>query len=241
MSYLWSCNESKKTNSDIDKTQHYTQEDTLNLNGHKFSKKEFNAIVDNFPRLYQDEVLHPDSLYKLEFSNPNFAISYEQNGSFDSDAGQDRFFTLYAYFLAIKNKDSRFEYLRNHLNKSYATINTIFERLSRGSTHYIHQSSCIPAYVEYDIYFINNSLRLPEFTKKTRAERFEFIEELNAKIANESQMADISYESENEKMADLIEKLNEEIVNDYVLFKSKEFIKPYLKKIKEIQKENGNL
>jgi hypothetical protein len=225
-----------KPEKQIIKQALYTQQDTLNLGGHKFSKKEFKAIVDNFPRLYQDTVLHPDSLYKLEFSNPNFEIAYEQNVSFNCDAGKDRFFALYAHFLTIKNKGTRFEYLRKHFNKSYATINTIFERLSRGGTHYIHQSSCIPAYVEYNIHFINNSLRLPEFTKKTRADRYEFIGDLKSQIESESKMADISYEFENEKIADLIEKLNEEIVTDYVLFKSKEFIKPYLKDFKEIQK-----
>lgn len=30
----------------------YTQQDTLNLNGHKFLNKEFNEIIDNFPKLY---------------------------------------------------------------------------------------------------------------------------------------------------------------------------------------------
>jgi hypothetical protein len=78
----------------------YSQLDTLYLNGHKFSKKEFNAIVDNFPRLFQADVLHPDSLYSLELkTNPNFTKSYGESVSFDCEAGQDRFFALYAYFM----------------------------------------------------------------------------------------------------------------------------------------------
>jgi hypothetical protein len=220
----------------------YTVQDTLNLNGHKFLKKEFNSIVDNFPRLYQDDVLHPDSLYKIDSPlNRDFIDlnGQKQNISFDSDAGQDRYFSLYAHFLAIKNKGARFENLRKHLTNSYEAINTIFERLNRCGTTYIHQSSGIPAYVEYDIYFINHSDRLPVFTKKTRAERFEFIEELKQKIENESQMADISYEFEKEKIADLVENLNEAIVNDYVLFKTKAFIKLYLQDFIDIQNENG--
>lgn len=217
----------------------YTQQDTLNLNGHKFSKKEFNEVVDHFPRLYQDEVLQPDSLYASEFTNPYFDKSYEQYVSFNCDAGQDRFFALYAHFLEIKNKGTRFEYLRKHLKDSYDAINTIFERLNRGGTTYIHQSNCIPAYVEYDVYELNHSERQPVFTKKTRAERYEFITELKQQIENESQMADISYEFEKEKIADLVEKLNEAIVDDYVLFKTKQFIKPYLQDFNEIQNEGS--
>ena len=236
---LSSCYNKNKMANVLEKQALYTQQDTLNLNGHKFSKKEFNAIVDNFPSLYQNEVLHPDSLYKLEFSNPNFAIAYEQNVSFDSDAGQDRFFALYAHFLTSKNKGTRFEYLRKSLKNSYDSINTIFERLSRGGTDYIHQSSCIPTYVAYDIYQLNHSNRLPVYTQKTRADQYEFIEDLKNQIENESTLADISYEFENEKIADLVNKLNEEIINDYVLFKTKEFIMPYLKDFKETQKENG--
>lgn len=219
----------------------YTQQDTLNLNGHKFLKKEFNAIVDNFPKLYQEEVLHPDSLYKIdsplsrEFIDSN---GQKQNISFDSDAGQDRYFALYAHFLAIKNKGTRFEFLSPHLKNSYENINTIFERLSRGGTHYIHQSSCVPAYVAYDVYFINNSKRLPEFTKKTRAERWEFIYDLKQQIKDEGEMADMTY-AEDGKIEDLVNKLNDEIINDYVLYQVKKFTKPYLYDFLAAQKENG--
>jgi hypothetical protein len=52
-------------------------------------------------------------------------------------------------------------------------------------------------------------------------------------------MADISYEFEKEKIVDLVEKLNEAIVNDYVLFKTKAFTKPYLQDLIDIQSENG--
>jgi uncharacterized protein YbcC (UPF0753/DUF2309 family) len=219
----------------------YTVQDTLNLNGHKFLKKEFNSIVDNFPRLYQDDVLHPDSLYKIDSPlNRDFIDlnGQKQNISFDSDAGQDRYFALYAYFLTNKNKGTRFEFLSPYLKNSYENINTIFERLSRGGTHYIHQSSCVPAYVAYDVYFINNSERLPEFTKKTRAERWEFIYDLKQQIKDESEMAEMTY-AEDGKIEDLVNKLNDEIVNDYVLYKVKKFTKPYLDDFLAAQKENG--
>lgn len=228
-------------NNALRKETFYTQLDTLNLNGQKFSKKDFNAIVDNFPRLYQDEVLHPDSLYKIDSPlNRDFIDldGQKQNISFDSDAGQYRYFALYAYFLTKKNKGTRFEYLRNHLTQSYDAINTIFERLNRGGTLYIHQSSCVPAYVAYDVYFINNSERLPEFTKKTRAERWEFIYDLKQQIKDESEMADMTY-AEDGKIEDLVNKLNDEIVNDYVLYKVKKFTKPYLDDFLAAQKENG--
>ena len=230
---FYACQNKQKKETDFVKTGFYTSVDTVIINEIKFSKKEFNKIIDNFSRLYQNEVLHPDSLYNSEFTNPHFAEFYGQNISFDSDAGQDRYFALYAHFLAIKNKGTRFENLRKHLKNSYDVINTIFERLNRGGKFYIHQSSCIPAYVEYDIYQLNHSNRLPEFTKITRAERFEFIDDLKQQIESKSILADRSYEFEKEIIADLVNKLNEAIVNDYVLFKTKIFVKPYLEEFKE--------
>ena len=230
---FYACQNKQKEETDLVKTGFYTSVDTVIINEIKFSKKEFNKIIDNFPRLYQNEVLHPNSLYNSEFTNPHFAESYGQNISFDSDAGKDHYFVLYAHFLKFKNKGTRFENLRKHLKNSYDIINTFFERLNRGGTFYPHQSSCIPAYVEYDIYQLNHSNRLPEFTKKTRAERFEFIEDLKKQIENESKMVDMSCEFENEKISDLVNRLNEAIVNDYVLFKTKIFVKPYLEEFKE--------
>lgn len=210
----------------------YTEQDTVRISRYQqYDRETFNAIVDNFPRLYQEEILHPDSLYKInkplsrDFIN---AQGQKQTISFDSEAGKDRYFTLYAYFLSKKNDSTRFEYLRNDLTTVYQTINTIFERLSRGGTQYLHQGSRKDAYVEYDIHFINQSNRTPEFTKKTRAERYDFISDLKSQIASESKQADVSFSFEKEKIEDLVNQLNEAIVNDFMLYKAILILKPYL-------------
>ncbi len=207
----------------------YTQQDSLTINGFKFTKKEFNQILDNFPRLYQNEVVHPDSLYKIEYSNPHFEDFYEQNISFGSDAGQDRYFALYAYFLAKKNKGSKFEYLREPLNHSYQIINTIFERINLGGTYYIHQSSCIPAWVEFEIYQLNKTEYKLIFDDKTKAGCTILIADFNTKIADKIKMTDSKYSFENDKIEDLMAKLSKEIANDYVLQQSKTFLETYYK------------
>lgn len=230
---LISCQSKQNKKTTIDKCMLYTEVDTVIVNKIKFSKEEFNKIVDNFPRLYQDKVIHPDSLYKSEFTNSNFDETFGQ--LIPSDEGKDRFFALYGYFLAKKNERTRFSYLRNDLTVTYQSIIAIFERMNRGSTLFTHQHNRISAYVEYDIYFINNSQRIPEFTKKTRAERFEFITELKEKIVKETQKADLAYDFKNEKIEDVLEKLNNSIVNDYVLYRAKKILQPHLSEFKENQ------
>lgn len=235
IAFFCSCN--KQAKNTIDKKL-YTQQDTLNINGHNFPKEEFNTIIDHFPRLYQAEILHPDSLYQLDEPLSRDFIDAQwrkQMISFDSEAGKDKYFTLYAHFLAQKNDCTRFKYLRKDLTATYQSIINIFERLNRGGTLYSHELSRVPAYVEYDIYFINNEERVPEFTKKTRANRFEFIEELKGGITEEAQMADISYNFQKEKIQDLVKKLNDSIVNDYVLYRAKKISEPYLIAFKESQ------
>ena len=233
--FCFLCFDSCTHNTDSKIKNIYTTKDILVLNGHKFSKQEFNHIVDNFPRLYQDDVLHPDSLYNSEFTNPHFGEAFGQNIALNSVVGKNQYFALYANFLAIKNKGTRFEYLRNHLKDTYETINTIFEELNSDSTFFAHQYSRISAYVEFDIHFINNSTRQPKFTKITRSERWEFIDDLKKQISIKSKMANMKPEEEKIINA-LVDKLNEAIVNDYVLYKAQRIVKAYLNEFNKKQK-----
>lgn len=59
----------------------------------KYSKDEFNKIVDNHSELTSEYTNEPDQMF---YCNGNI-------GDFGSEVGQDNYYILYAYFLKQKN------------------------------------------------------------------------------------------------------------------------------------------
>ncbi len=158
------------TDSKIDKEKFYTNKDTiiistLNNDTVKYSEKDFNDIVDNFPALYSNYPDPPDITFQ---SSKNFADIIDSSGntnhvSFTSECGQDVYYTLYAYFLKQKNGEKKYAVRRKTLIEIFNRINSIFGRLSYGGTYFGHQYPRIEAYAEYGVYWY--SKRDDFFTK----------------------------------------------------------------------------
>ncbi len=141
-----SCNTRQKE-AKTDRTKYYTTGDTLtiyteNADTLKYSKQEFNEIVDSFPELYSGVVQHPDINY---YGNPNL-------NQFRSEVGQDEYYILYAYFLKKQTGEKRYTKQRATLIEIYNDINSIFGQLSYGGTYFGHQTNRIIGDAEYSIY-----------------------------------------------------------------------------------------
>lgn len=117
--------------------------DTLTLDSDgrfKFLKGTLRKIAKENPELNSaDYIEKPD-------------IAYSSSHNFGSEAGQDEYFVLYAYFLKSKNGEKKYQQQRQTLIKIYRGINSIYGRLARGGTYFGHQYSRILGYAEYSIY-----------------------------------------------------------------------------------------
>jgi hypothetical protein len=70
---------------------------------------------------------------------------------FGSEAGQDSYYIIYAYFLRQRQTDKVSNIRRSTLIKIYRRINGIFEGLAQGGTYFGHQRNRILGDVEYSI------------------------------------------------------------------------------------------
>jgi hypothetical protein len=140
-----------KYHTDKDSVFIYSQADDIL----KFSKEEFNDVVDNFPELTSMNTLSPDSTYGISDITVELVdiVGNKKQLSFDSEAGQDDYYMLYAYFLKEKNGIAKYATRRNKLFEIYNTLNSIFGNLRHGGTYFGHQYSRIEGYAEYSIYW----------------------------------------------------------------------------------------
>jgi hypothetical protein len=131
----------------IDNSKYYSTRDTLVIpteigDTAKFGKEEFNEIIDNHPELVSDNIQNPDQLYNCS----------GQKEGFNSEAGQDGYFMLYAYFLKNKNGDKKYSERRKKLIDIYLNINSLFGYFEYGGTYFAHQAARILGYAEFSIY-----------------------------------------------------------------------------------------
>ena len=108
----------------------------------RFSKKEFNRIVDEHPEFYTGFTYDPDQLYHR----------YGTDVDFGSEVGQDAYFVLYAYFLKQQTENRRFAEQRKRLIEIYSRLNDLFAHFQYGGTYFGHQRVRILGYAEYAVY-----------------------------------------------------------------------------------------
>lgn len=112
-----------------------------------YTPEEMQLIKDSFPQLHTyeyDIVENPDDLY---FRYPMFCSNY----SFGSEAGQDEYYILYAYFLKQKNGNENDD-VRQKLIKIYRNINEMMGSISYGGTYFGHMYDRLVGYAEYSLY-----------------------------------------------------------------------------------------
>jgi hypothetical protein len=129
-----------------------TAKDTL-----KFSKDEFNDIVDNFPELTSKNLLPPDSAYYAKiWVDVVDSKGDKQHISFGSEAGRDNYYIVYAYFLKQKNGIAKYALRRKKLLEMYRTLNSIFGNLNHGGTYFGHKYRRIEGYAEFSVYWFKH-------------------------------------------------------------------------------------
>jgi len=130
-----------------------------NRDSARFGREAFNEIVKYFPVLYSGLPQPPDVSYYQSgiFKEITDTDGNKKTISFSSEAGQDEYFTLYAYFLKRKNRQQDANARRSALIKIYTALNSIFGTLSYGGTYFGHMYARIPAYAEYSLYTYENA------------------------------------------------------------------------------------
>jgi len=190
----------------IDNSKYYATVDTLIIATEigdtlKYAKAEFNEIIDKHPELVSDNVQNPDQVYHC---------SGEKEG-FNSEAGQDGYFMLYAYFLKNKNGDIKYSERRKKLIDIFSNINSLFGHFQYGGTYFGHQQARILGYAEFSIYLYkeNETYGISKTYDITKQKEL-YIKSLQQLVSDESK---IDFNSIGQKKMERAKELNR-IVDD---------------------------
>jgi len=109
-------------------------------------------FIKHRPELISGYADEPSVEYaRLKLSPEQLAEQKDTDYSFSSEAGQDGYYSLYAYFLRLRIGDKPFATQRAKLIKLYGDINSIFEKLAGGGTYFGHQETRILGDAEYAV------------------------------------------------------------------------------------------
>jgi len=165
-----------------------------------YTKEEFNHIVDTHPEFFEDEMVHPDLAYNCA----------DKEG-FNSEAGQDGYYVLYAYFLKQKNGIGKYAERRKKLITIYENINEIFANIQHGGTYFGHQSWRIRGYAEY-------AVSIYKYNEKSIDRPYDISEEKGLYIKSLRLLA--GHDKERNKF---VNKINAAITDVFYLQRAQEF------------------
>jgi len=205
-----------------DNSKYHTTKDTILITTEidetlKYSKVDFNNIVDNHLEFFEKYPNNPDQAY---FNN--------NEGFGGSEVGQDEYYIMYAYFLKQINGVKEFAKQRQKLIDIYSNINSLFGHFEYGGTYFGHQYRRILGYAEYSIYLLPKNKEDIEKTYDITKQKELYIKALRQLINDESK---IDYETlGKEKKVERTKELNkivddlEKLINDnFYLRRAQEF------------------
>jgi uncharacterized protein YfeS len=201
-----------------DKSKYYTTTDTLMITTEtgdtlKYSKDEFN----HHPELNNEYVQDPDQTYYCNSDNEQFG----------SEAGQDAYYILYAYFLKQKNGIDIYAERRKKLIDIYSNINSLFGYFAYGGTYFGHQQSRILGYVEYSIYLYSQSEKYFAKTYDIVKQKELYIKSLRQLIEDESKIDFNTLVQEkltrNRELNKIVNNIDKAITENYYLRRAQEF------------------
>lgn len=203
-------------------SKYYTSKDTLLITTEigdtlKYSKTDFNGIVDNHPELYRDNVQYPDPTYYCAADKKEF----------NSEAGQDEYYMLYAYFLKQKNGIDKYADRRQKLIKIYADINSLYQRFQHGGTYFGHQGARILGYAEFSIYLYKSyEIELSKTYHVSKQKRL-YIQCLRQLIDDELQIDEETLEQDKAKRKQelnmTVDNIDKAITDNFYLRRAQEF------------------
>lgn len=193
-------NNTDKLISKVDNSKYYTQQDSVLISTEigdtlKYSKSDFNSIVEKHTEFFKNYPENPD----LTYFNGN------DKEEFASEVGQDNYYVLYAYFLKQRNGVKEFSQQRRKLIEIYSNINSLFEYFEYGGTYFGHQRSRILGYAEYSIYLLPKTKEDITKTYDITNQKKLYISSLRQLIEDESK---IDFETLGKKKIERIKKLN---------------------------------
>ena len=145
--------------------------------------------------------------------------------SFGSEAGQDNYYILYAYFLKQKNGILKFTDRRKTLIEIYGLENSIFSHLNHGGTYFSHQYPRIEGYAEFAIYWYRHFEDYYDRPYNIDKQKKFYIEGLKQLIADEINFDESTElkEKEKEKLFVKVNKLNKLIKDNFYLRMAQSF------------------
>ncbi len=212
----------QKITERIDNSSHYTNQGTVQIvteidDTLIYSKTEFNNIVDKHPEFFQKYPDNPDQTY------------YNDNDKqkFGSEAGQDTYYMLYAYFLKQRNGDKQFATQRQKLIDIYSNINSLFGHFEYGGTYFGHQSRRILAYAEYSIHLLPKQKTYISKKYDIAKQKQLYIQSLRQLVNDESSIDFNTLGNEkikrNKELNDIVDNLDSVITDNFYLKRTQEF------------------
>jgi hypothetical protein len=207
----------------VNKSNYYTTKDSLLISTEtnetlKYSKEEFNSIIDAHPELYSGQVQDPDAKFYCGGGN---------KAPFSSEGGQDEYYMLYAYFLKQKNGIEEYAERRKTLIDIYLNINSLFQHFQYGGTYFGHQPSRILGYAEYSVYLYKEHENTLTKTYDISKQKEYYIKLLRQLIEDESKIGQETSVAEKTKskkeLNKIVDNIDREISDIFYLRRAQEF------------------
>lgn len=205
-----------------DVSKYYTTQDSIVIpitygDTLTYSKEEFNEIADTHPELLDDNPMPPDITY----------YTYANKQPFGSEAGQDNYYVLYAYFLSQKNGIDTYAPERKRLIEIYSYINSLFSHFQYGGTYFTHQYSRIMGYAEYSVYLLPKAGDYIEKTYDITKQKTLYITSLRQLIEDERKIDNNMTGKEKaeryKELNQIVDQLDHLITGNFYLRRAQEF------------------
>ena len=215
-------NDTTSTTQKTDNSKYYATTDTLiipteTVGTIKYSKDEFNQIVDDHPELFINYWEDPDKKYYCNGDSKGFG----------SEVGQDSYYVLYAHFLKQKNGIDKYAVMRKKLIDIYTNINSLFQRFQYGGTYFGHQYPRILGYAEYSVYLYSEQSDNIEKTYDITKQKELYIKSLRQLIDDESKIDNETLGNDkiarSKELNKIVDVLNQLITDNFYLRRTQEF------------------
>jgi hypothetical protein len=183
----------------------------------RYTKADFNNLVDTHPEFFSDIQENPDLTYQC----------MAEYGRFGSEAGRDEYYILYAYFLKQKNEGEKYAACRSRMIDIYSNINSLYAAVQYGGTYFGHQFSRIIGYAEYAVSLYKDFGQHPEKKYDISKQKGLYIKSLRQLVADEISIGPESTEQEkidrSKELNALVDKIDKDITDIFYLRRAQEF------------------
>jgi hypothetical protein len=196
-----------------------------------YTRDDIDSIRKYYPEIDDGGKHYPNEAYELGCKKRRLMNETQRNDveSFASEAGRDRYYMLYAYFLKDKSGIKKYHDRRHSLIEIFRDINDIHAYLNHGGTYFGHQYKRIEGYAEYAVRLYANNYPQAFFEKSysIKTQKNLFIKSLKQFIVDEAHL-DASLQNDytketRKKLFGVVEKLDALITDHFYLKEAQEF------------------